>query len=200
MVFGELRREVCRGPVRIDADADDGPRVVRSEAVGLAEHAGELAEAPAAAGLDDEVVRPLEADRAGRQARDRLGRIRHRERDDRAGRQSRSAPATPAGSRSSRGARRPAGASQVRPLRPRPAVCSSAMATQTSAAPSAGQPRRRRCRADDGEAFWRARSGGHRGARGSPAAATSIISGRSSSNAPWSASNAAASSPPRSRR
>ena len=36
-----------------------------------------------AAGLDDEVVRPLEADRTVRQAPDLLGRVGHRQRDDR---------------------------------------------------------------------------------------------------------------------
>ena len=84
----------------------------------------------------------------------------------------------------------PGGAVQVRPSRPRPAVCSSATARQTSGSPR-GQPAADDVvrRADDGEPLMAAdvrRRLGHR----HPAAAASIVSGRSSSNAWWSARTA----------
>ena len=61
IVGGELRRELVRRPVGVDPDADDRARIVRAEPVGLAEDPGELA--GLAVALDDEVVRPLQADR-----------------------------------------------------------------------------------------------------------------------------------------
>ena len=146
IVAGELRREVGRGPVGVDADADDDARVVRPETVGLAEDAGRACgprRVALVARRDDEVVRPLEADRPGRQPGGRLGGLGHRERRDggqppdlvrRAARSGRNPS-----EQQQRGARRRR--PSVRPSRPRPAVCSSATARQTSGVPSASQSR-----------------------------------------------------------
>ena len=72
-------------PVDVDADADHRARHRRvPEAVRLAEHAGELAHVAAARGRRDEVVRPLEPDRAGAERRGDLRRLGHGERHDRA--------------------------------------------------------------------------------------------------------------------
>ena len=115
---------------------------VRPEAVGLAEDAGELADAAAVRALDDEVVRPLEADRPGRPGR-RPPRRRRPSPALRvaARRQTRRARASRAGSRATAAAPRRPARSSVRPSRPRPAVCSSATARQTSGVPSASQSR-----------------------------------------------------------
>ncbi len=97
---GELRRKVAFAPVRVDPDADDHARVVRAEAVALAQHARELAQLDRrgeAGGrrrrveladeqgvgpghLDHEVVGPLEVDRARREPGDVLGGVAHRQR------------------------------------------------------------------------------------------------------------------------
>ena len=128
----------ARGPVGVDADADDGARVVRAEAVGLAQHAGDLADG--AAGLEDEVVGPLEAGSCRRAGRRRPRRPRPspatRSRPAATCRRARARPGrNPSDARSAA----PGGASQRRPSRPRPAVCSSATARQTSGVP-VGQP------------------------------------------------------------
>src|SRR5829696_3775227 len=98
---GERRWEVARGPVGVDPHAHDEARVVRAEALRLAQHARELAqrqwggeaggggvrgqlaheERPRSPGLDHEVVRPLQADRADGQPGDLLGGVAHRECD-----------------------------------------------------------------------------------------------------------------------
>ncbi len=85
----EFGREVGSRPVRVDPESDDDPRIDRAEALGLAEHPGQLADLRGRRPerrkgyvdrLDDEVVRPLQADGAFGQVGLRLCRARHRER------------------------------------------------------------------------------------------------------------------------
>ena len=141
-------------PVRVDPDPDDRPRIVRPEPVGLAEDAGQLADARHRSSID-EVVRPLQADRAAARAR----RPPPPRRPSRGSSPRRAARPDPGASHvgrkpSDRRSARPGGAVHVRPSRPRPAVCSSATARQTSGVavrqPAADDVVRR---ADDGEAL-----------------------------------------------
>ena len=80
------------GPVRVDADADDDPRVVRARGRRSRRGRRPACARPSASaggasgtaepdGLDDEVVRPLQADRPVGQPGDLLGGIGHRQRD-----------------------------------------------------------------------------------------------------------------------
>ena len=139
----------------------------RAEAVGLAEDAGRACGRPpsARARRDDQVVRPLEADRARRAARPPSRPRRPspattiaRQPPDALGRAAR-----PAGTRATAAARVRAARPSVRPSRPRPAVCSSATARQTSGVP-VGQPAADDVvrRADDGRSARGAARNGDR--------------------------------------
>ena len=148
--------------------------------------------------LDDEVVRPLQADR-----RRRAGRRPPRPRRPSRATRPRREPPGPVGRRARSGrnpsessSAAPGGATHVRPSRPRPAVCSSATARQTSGVP-VGQPAADDVvrRADDGEALASGPGTASRAtSTAQPAAATSTGSGRSSSKAAWSARSAVSSS------
>ena len=141
----ELGREVARPPVRVDPDADDDPRVVRAEALALAEHAGELA-----GSVEPVRVRSTSITRsfghlsrmaptgspAASSAASAIASATVA-----ASRQARSARARSAGSRATAAGPRPAAPSTSGRAGPDPAVCSSATARQTSASPSASQPR-----------------------------------------------------------
>ena len=145
----ELRRERRARPVRVQADADDRARVGPAQPVGLAEHARELADrratsAAASVAPSDSTTRsfghfsrivpagnPAIASAASAIASETVA----------ARRQTRAAASQVGRNPSDSRRAAPAGAGHVRPSRPRPAVCSSATARQTSGVPSASQPR-----------------------------------------------------------
>ena len=213
---GELRRKVAAAPVGVDADADDDPRVVRPEAVALTQDAGELAqldrrgEARGGGGRidvpDQQGVGPVASitrslghlrwiapvgSPATSSAASHIASATHAAR-----RHVRSAASQAGRNPSVASSAAPAGAVQVRPCRPRPAVCSSATARQTSGSPAVepaaddvvGRGDAREA-LDAGE---HGRRGGGPGSRRQPAAvaAVSMVSGCSSSNAAWRARTA----------
>ena len=214
---GELGREVGRGPVRVDPDPDDDARVVRAETLALPQHAGELAQRErrgepgrgtfrrqlpdeqrlGTAGLDHEVVRPLEPHGADREAGRVLGRVAHRERDGRGDppRAVRCEPGGPEAERAQQG-----GAGRRGPGAAHPAAARGLLSRHCDAdlrhacrEPVADDVVRRADAVIPLDARERgARTGGHRHpAQLAPAAASAgSLSGRSSSKAAWRARTA----------
>ena len=138
---GELGREVAAGQSALIPMPTIARGSVAPEPDGLAQHAGQLAHGPVA-GLDDEVVRPLEADRPWSAARrpPRPRRPSPGRRSPRAARPGR-ARARSAGTRPTAGARRPAA---------RPTTGRRGRGRRSARRPRPGRPRASRRRARRG--------------------------------------------------